>query len=484
MLRQFQQQKLLQKLSPQQIQLIKLLEVPSVEMTERVMQEVDANPALELGENAVTEQNDDPLYDTGDGGNNDDFTFDDYATDDDIPDYKTRQTGGESALDNWKDWLPVTADVTLNDVLLEQLNLQELSEEDRKVATFIIGNIDEDGYLRRTPEALSDDLSIILGLEVPADTIMALIQLIQQFDPPGVGAADLRDCLLLQLKRKSPSPLHDQTIALVETYFNEVSRKQYEVILKKMGCSEEALKAMMQEITKLNPKPGNLFGSVLEEKREQVVPDFMLENNDGYLLLTLNSGNVPELHVNRGYLDMVSDFKSNVKNQTREAREALQFAKEKVDAAKWFIEAVRQRQETLMRTMQAIIDYQRSYFLDGDDKQLKPMILKDIAERTGYDISTISRVSNSKYIQTEFGLFPLRHFFSEGMQTDSGEAVSSLEIKTILQESIAGEDKRDPLTDDQLSAILTEQGYLIARRTVAKYRDQLGIPVARLRREI
>jgi len=484
MLRQFQQQKLLQKLSPQQIQLIKLLEVPSVEMTERVMQEVDANPALELGENAVTDQNDDPLYDTGDGGNNDDFTFDDYATDDDIPDYKTRQTGGESALDNWKDWLPVTADVTLNDVLLEQLNLQELSEEDRKVATFIIGNIDEDGYLRRTPEALSDDLSIILGLEVPADTIMALIQLIQQFDPPGVGAADLRDCLLLQLKRKSPSPLHDQTIALVETYFNEVSRKQYEVILKKMGCSEEALKAMMQEITKLNPKPGNLFGSVLEEKREQVVPDFMLENNDGYLLLTLNSGNVPELHVNRGYLDMVSDFKSNVKNQTREAREALQFAKEKVDAAKWFIEAVRQRQETLMRTMQAIIDYQRNYFLDGDDKQLKPMILKDIAERTGYDISTISRVSNSKYIQTEFGLFPLRHFFSEGMQTDSGEAVSSLEIKTILQESIAGEDKRDPLTDDQLSAILTEQGYLIARRTVAKYRDQLGIPVARLRREI
>jgi len=484
MLRQFQQQKLLQKLSPQQIQLIKLLEVPSVEMTERVMQEVDANPALELGENAVTEQNDDPLYDTGDGGNNDDFTFDDYATDDDIPDYKTRQTGGESALDNWKDWLPVTADVTLNDVLLEQLNLQELSEEDRKVATFIIGNIDEDGYLRRTPEALSDDLSIILGLEVPVDTIIALIQLIQQFDPPGVGAADLRDCLLLQLKRKSPSPLHDQTIALVETYFNEVSRKQYEVILKKMGCSEEALKAMMQEITKLNPKPGNLFGSVLEEKREQVVPDFMLENNDGYLLLTLNSGNVPELHVNRGYLDMVSDFKSNVKNQTREAREALQFAKEKVDAAKWFIEAVRQRQETLMRTMQAIIDYQRNYFLDGDDKQLKPMILKDIAERTGYDISTISRVSNSKYIQTEFGLFPLRHFFSEGMQTDSGEAVSSLEIKTILQESIAGEDKRDPLTDDQLSAILTEQGYLIARRTVAKYRDQLGIPVARLRREI
>jgi RNA polymerase sigma-54 factor len=484
MLRQFQQQKLLQKLSPQQIQLIKLLEVPSVEMTERVMQEVDANPALELGENAVTEQNDDPLYDTGDGGNNDDFTFDDYATDDDIPDYKTRQTGGESALDNWKDWLPVTADVTLNDVLLEQLNLQELSEEDRKVATFIIGNIDEDGYLRRTPEALSDDLSIILGLEVPVDTIIALIQLIQQFDPPGVGAADLRDCLLLQLKRKSPSPLHDQTIALVEMYFNEVSRKQYEVILKKMGCSEEALKAMMQEITKLNPKPGNLFGSVLEEKREQVVPDFMLENNDGYLLLTLNSGNVPELHVNRGYLDMVSDFKSNVKNQTREAREALQFAKEKVDAAKWFIEAVRQRQETLMRTMQAIIDYQRSYFLDGDDKQLKPMILKDIAERTGYDISTISRVSNSKYIQTEFGLFPLRHFFSEGMQTDSGEAVSSLEIKTILQESIAGEDKRDPLTDDQLSAILTEQGYLIARRTVAKYRDQLGIPVARLRREI
>jgi RNA polymerase sigma-54 factor len=484
MLRQFQQQKLLQKLSPQQIQLIKLLEVPSVEMTERVMQEVDANPALELGDNAVTEQNDDPLYDTGDGGNNDDFTFDDYAADDDIPDYKMRQSGGESALENWKDWLPVTDDLTLNSFLLDQLNLQELSDDDKKVATFIIGNIDDDGYLRRTPEALSDDLSIILGIEVSVETIKDLIRLIQQFDPPGVGAADLKDCLLLQLRRKAPSPLHDQTITLLEEQFNEVSRKQYEVILKKMNCGEDALKAMMLEITKLNPKPGHLFGSVLEEKREQVVPDFLLENNDGYLLLTLNSGNVPQLHVNKGYLDMASDYKANVKNQTREAREALQFAKEKVDSARWFIEAVRQRQETLMRTMQAIIDYQRAYFLDGDEKLLKPMILKDIAQKTGYDISTISRVSNSKYIQTEFGLFPLRYFFTEGMQTDSGEAVSSLEIKTIIQENIAGEDKKEPLTDDQLSAILTEKGYVIARRTVAKYRDQLGIPVARLRREI
>lgn len=453
-------------------------------MTDRVLQEVDANPALELGENSLTEQTEDPLYDTGDGGNNDDFTFDDYASDDDIPDYKTRQHGGESALDNWKDWLPVIDDVSLNAFLLDQLNLQDLTEEDRRVATFIIGNIDDDGYLRRTPEALSDDFSIILGLEVPIETIRTLIQLVQQFDPPGVGAADLKECLLLQLRRKTPSALHDQTITLLEDFFNEVSRKQYEVILKKMDCSEETLKAMMMEITKLNPKPGNLFGSVLEEKREQVVPDFILENNDGYLMLTLNSGNVPELHVNRGYLEMVSDYKANVKNQTREAREAIQFAKEKVDSAKWFIEAVRQRQETLMRTMQAIIEYQRAYFLDGDDKRLKPMILKDIAERTGYDISTISRVSNSKYIQTEFGLFPLRRFFTEGMQTDSGEAVSSLEIKTIIQENIAGEDKKEPLTDDQLSAILTEKGYLIARRTVAKYRDQLGIPVARLRREI
>lgn len=484
MLRQFQQQKLLQKLSPQQIQLIKLLEIPSVEMAERVLQEVDANPALELGESAVTEQQDDPLYDSGDGGTNDEFTFDDYAPDDDIPDYKTRQAGDPSAADQWRDWLPVTADVTLNEFLLDQLNVQELTDEERKVATFIVGNIDDDGYLRRTPEALCDDLSIILGLDVPLETIKALIGRIQALDPPGVGAADLQECLILQLKRKEPSSLHEQTIALLETCFAEVSRKQYEAIVRKLSCSEAELKAMMQEITKLNPKPGNLFGTVLEEKRELVVPDFLLENHDGYLTLALNRDNVPELHVSREYLNMVSDYKAHVKNQTKEARDALVFAREKVESAKWFIDAVKQRQETLMRTMQAIVEYQEAFFREGDEKLLKPMILKDIAERTGYDISTISRVSNSKYIQTEFGLFPLRYFFTEGMQTDSGESVSSLEIKAILQESIDGEDKKNPLTDDQLSAILKEKGYVIARRTVAKYRDQLGLPVARLRREM
>ncbi len=484
MIRQIQQQKLLQKLSPQQIQLVKLLEIPSIEMTERIMKEVDLNPALELGETPVIEQEDEFSYDNSEGGNNDDFLMDDVAPDDDIPDYKSQLPGDGRQPDVWREWVTAGSETTLNDFLSDQLSLQELDEEDNKIAMFIIGNLDDDGYLRRTPDSIADDLAIILGLDVSTAKVEQLIKLVQTLDPPGVCAFDLRECLLLQLRRKQRTPLLERTILLVESHFQDVSKKHFEVILKRMDCSQEELKQMMQEIYRLNPKPGNLFGSVLEQSKEQVVPDFLLENTDGYLQLTLNNGSVPELHVSREYLDLLNDYKSNAKNQTKENKEALQFAREKVESARWFIDAVRQRQETLVRTMQSIIDYQRAYFLDGDEKHLKPMILKDIAERTGYDISTISRVSNSKYIQTEFGVFPLKHFFTEGMQTESGEEVSSLEIKTILQERIEVEDKNNPLTDDQLSAILTEKGYVIARRTIAKYRDQLGIPVARLRREI
>lgn len=483
MIRQVQQQKLLQKLSPQQIQLVKLLEVPSIEMTERIMKEVDLNPALELGEPVVQEQEDDFGFDNDDGGNNDDFSLGDYASDDDIPDSRS-QSASNNRSEDWKEWIPVSANMTLNDFLRDQLNMQELDDLDRKVAEFIIGNIDDDGYLRRSATSVSDDLAIILGLDVSVGKVKELVGMIQQFDPPGIAAADLQECLLIQLRRKNKTSLIRQTLDLIEQYFVEFSKKHYEVILKKMDCTMDDLRLMIQEVVRLNPKPGNLFGSVLEESKEQVVPDFLLENNDGFLQLTLNNGSVPELHVSREYVDMVSDFKSNVKNQTKEAKEALQFAREKVDSARWFIDAVRQRQETLTRTMQAIVNYQYAYFLDGDEKHLKPMILKDIADKTGYDISTISRVSNSKYIQTEFGIFPLKYFFTEAMPTESGEEVSSLEIKTILQQSIDGEDKNDPLTDDKLSGILTEKGYVIARRTIAKYRDQLGIPVARLRREL
>lgn len=484
MIRQIQQQKLLQKLSPQQIQLVKLLEIPSVEMTDRIMKEVDLNPALELGEPAAPEHDDEMAFQCDDEGNNDDFQLDDVAFDDDIPDYKSQLPGDGRQQDSWKEWMTAGSATTLGDFLSDQLSLQELDETDRRIADFIIGTIDDDGYLRRSPESITDDLAIILGLDVSCSKVEAFIKLVQTFDPAGVGASDLRECMLLQLRRKSRTPLLEQTIVLVEEHFMDISKKHFEVILKKMNCSQEELKLMMQEIYRLNPKPGNLFGSVLEQSKEQVIPDFLLENTDGYLQLTLNNGTVPELHVSREYVDLLTDYKSNSKNQTSKNKEALQFAKEKVDSARWFIDAVRQRQETLLRTMQSIIDYQQLYFLDGDEKHLKPMILKDIADRTGYDISTISRVSNSKYIQTEFGVFPLKYFFTEGMQTESGEEVSSLEIKTILQERVDAENKKNPLTDDQLSAILTEKGYVIARRTIAKYRDQLGIPVARLRREI
>jgi len=484
MIRQVQQQKLQQKLSPQQIQLVKLLEIPSIEMTDRIMKEVDLNPALELGESVNSEHDEELPYQNGDEGNNDDFQIDDVVSDDDIPDYKSQLPGNGRQQEAWKEWITTGTDTTLNDFLSDQLALQELDSIDRQLAEFIIGNIDDDGYLRRSPESITDDLAIILGLDVPCSRVESLVKRVQTFDPAGVGASDLRECMLLQLHRKPRTPLLEQTILLVEEHFMDMSKKHFEVILKKMNCSQEELKLMMQELYRLNPKPGNLFDSVLEQSKEQVIPDFLLENADGYLQLTLNNGTVPELHVSREYLELLTDYKSTTKNRTKENKEALLFAREKVESARWFIDAVRQRQETLFRTMQSIIDYQRIYFLDGDEKNLKPMILKDIADRTGYDISTISRVSNSKYIQTEFGVFPVKYFFTEGMQTESGEEVSSLEIKTILQESIEAENKKNPLTDDQLSVILTKKGYVIARRTIAKYRDQLGIPVARLRREI
>lgn len=481
MIRQIQQNRLLQKLSPQQIQLVKLLEIPSLEMADRILQEIDENPALELGEGQELEKEEEADFDNE--VDNDDFSLDEYATDDDIPDFGSQMSSGGGA-EIIRERMPSGSNTSLNEFLQEQLVLQDLEENDRKIAEYIIGNIDEDGYLRRNVESISDDLAIIAGIEVSVTKLKELISLIQEFDPPGVGAADLKECLLIQLKRKTHSKVVYESIRMLTNYFDEFAMKHYESIIRKMDCPMEELKLMIHEIVKLNPKPGSVFESSLEQSMKQVSPDFILENNEGYLSLSLNNCNIPELHISRKYIDMVNDYKSNIKNQTRESREAIQFAKEKVDSAKWFIDSVRQRQETLMRTMQTIVDYQYEYFTDGDEKHLKPMILKDIAERTGFDISTISRVSSSKYIQTEFGIFPLKYFFTEGMQTESGEEVSALEIKTILQQSVDGEDKKDPLTDEQLSTILSGKGYVIARRTIAKYRDQLGIPVARLRREI
>lgn len=483
MLRQTLNQKLQQKLSPQQIQLVKLLEIPALELSERIMQEVDENPALDLGEDPQAIAEDDTSFDNGGEEGNDEFSVDDYASDDDIPDYRTKELGN-GKMEEHRERVPVSSNMSLHDYMQEQLDLQDLDLTQRQVADFIAGSMDDDGYLRRSPESLSDDVAIQLGLEVPINQIKEMIALIQSFDPPGVGACDLQECLLLQLHRKNQTDLLQKTIRLIDVYFDEFSKKHYDTIVKRMECSMEELKSMIQEIVKLNPKPGNVYGSSMEDSMEGVTPDFLLENNEGFLQLTLNNSSVPELHISPGYVEMVNDYHANSKNQTREIREAIQFARQKVDSARWFIDAVRQRQETLMCTMQAIVDYQYHYFLDGDEKSLRPMILKDIAEKTGYDISTISRVSNSKYIQTEFGIFPLKYFFTEAMQTDSGEEVSVLEIKNILRENVDAEDKNKPLTDEQLCEILATKGYVIARRTVAKYRDQLEIPVARLRREI
>ena len=483
MLRQTLNQKLQQKLSPQQIQLVKLLEIPALELSERIMQEVDENPALDLGEDPQAVAEDDTSFDNGGEEGNDEFSVEDYASDDDIPDYRTKELGN-GQMEERRERVSVSSNMSLHDYMQEQLDLQDLDPTQRQVADFVAGSIDDDGYLRRSPESLSDDVAIQLGLEVTINQIKETIALIQSFDPPGVGACDLQECLLLQLHRKNQTDLLQKTIKLIDGYFDEFSKKHYDTIVKRMECSMEELKSMIQEIVKLNPKPGNVYGSSMEDSMEGVTPDFLLENSDGFLQLTLNNSSVPELHISPGYVEMVNDYHANSKNQTRETREAIQFAKQKVDSARWFIDAVRQRQETLMCTMQAIIDYQYRYFLDGDEKSLRPMILKDIAEKTGYDISTISRVSNSKYIQTEFGIFPLKYFFTEAMQTDSGEEVSVLEIKNILRENVDAEDKNKPLTDEQLCEILAAKGYVIARRTVAKYRDQLEIPVARLRREI
>jgi len=480
MLRQTLNQKLQQKLSPQQIQLVKLLEIPALELSERIMQEVDENPALDLGEDPQAVPEDDTSFDSD---SNEDFSVEEYASDDDIPDYRTKDAGN-GQMEEHRERASASINISLHDYMQEQLDLQDLDPTQRQVADFIAGSIDDDGYLRRSPESLSDDIAIQFGLDLPIGQIKEMVTLIQGFDPPGVGACDLQECLLLQLNRKKQTDLIQKTIRLIESYFDEFSKKHYDTIVKRMECSMDELKSMIQEIVKLNPRPGNVYGSSMEDSMEGVTPDFLLENNEGFLQLTLNNSSVPELHISPGYVEMVKDYHANSKNQTRETREAIQFAKQKVDSARWFIDAVRQRQDTLMCTMRAIVDYQYHYFIDGDEKSLRPMILKDIAEKTGYDISTISRVSNSKYIQTEFGIFPLKYFFTEAIQTDDGEEVSVLEIKNILRENVDAEDKNKPLTDEQLCEILAAKGYVIARRTVAKYRDQLDIPVARLRREI
>lgn len=478
------QQKLLQKLSPQQIQVIKLLEIPTVQLEQRIKKELEENPVLELeSDHGKPEQEDsgDQDADSDKDVDNEEFTIDDYYNEDeDIPSYRLNANNyskDDKAID-----IPFSAGTSFHEFLYEQLGLLSLSDSQMDLANYIIGNIDEDGYLRRDLMAISDDLAFNMNLDISEQELADILTEIQQFDPPGVGARDLKECLMLQLKRKESSGL-DLASTIVKDFFEEFTKKHYIKIQNKLDISEEELKEGIEQILKLNPKPGSSHSNPLNRANQHIVPDFLLESIDGELNLSLNQRNVPNLVINDTYQDMLLALSANQK-QKKNDKEAALFVKQKMDSAKWFIDAIQQRQTTLLLTMSEIISFQSEFFQDGDEAKLKPMILKDIAERTKLDISTVSRVSNSKYIQTHFGIFPVKYFFSEGLQKDDGEEVSTREIKKILQECIDNESKKKPLTDEKLAQILKEKSYNIARRTVAKYREQLGIPVARLRKEL
>jgi RNA polymerase sigma-54 factor len=493
------QQKLLQKLSPQQIQLMKLLQVPTANLEERIKEELEENPALEVTDEAHDdyEENKDEFaeatpaeeeYESEDSELNSDDQYEnidisDYVHegDDDIADYKLRDDSyGEQ---EEKTTLPYKTETSFYEVLEAQLGMLKLDEKEFKIAEQIIGSIDEDGYLRRETSAIVDDLAFRQNIDTNDEEVETIISRIQQFDPSGVAARTLQECLLIQLfRQKEEGKDVDLAIQALSKYFDEFTKKHYEKIQRGLNLSDDELKDVMIQITKLNPKPGGNVGEV-NKAESYIVPDFFILNNSGKLELTLNSKNAPELRISEGYRDMLRDYDRGSKKDRRQ-KEAVLFIKQKIDAAKWFIDAIKQRQHTLLSTMTAIMNHQHDFFLTGDETTLRPMILKDIAEKTSLDISTVSRVANSKFVQTEFGTYRLKFFFSESLTTDTGEEVSTREVKKILSDLIENENKKKPLSDERLTELLQERGYNIARRTVAKYREQLNIPVARLRKEL
>jgi RNA polymerase sigma-54 factor len=479
MLRQKLQQKLLQKLSPQQIQMIKLLEIPSMQLEQRIKKEIEENPALEEG----ADENSDESIDDVAAKEEHQVTLEDYEYDD-TPSYKLNSNNYSKP--ELKPDIPFSVGFSFHDYLENQLGLRDLDEKKEELALYLIGNIDDDGYLRRKLEAIADDLAFSQNIKTNEFELLEILRIIQDFDPPGVGARDLQECLILQIQtRDQNQPEVALARKILKHHFDEFTKKHFDRIIDRLNITEQQMKEAVDEILKLNPKPGGGYSDPHSKVAEHVIPDFILENEDGELQLSLNSRNVPELRVSKTYSEMLDSYSHSGKGKSAgQMKDAASFVKQKMDSARWFIDAIKQRQNTLMATMEAIIEYQKLYFQDGDEMFLKPMILKDIADKTGLDISTISRVANSKYIQTHFGIFPLKYFFSEGMQTDSGEEVSTREIKKILEECIEAESKRKPLTDDELAEILQKKGYQIARRTVAKYREQLNIPVARLRKEL
>lgn len=490
MLKQSLQQKLLQKLSPQQIQLMKLLQLPTTELEVRIKEELEANPALEEG--AENDWDDDEMAPADEQSEAlDEFDFDDYL-DDETPDY--RLSARNQGADVEDKTIPFSGGSTFFERLHAQLGLLDAPDQARELADHIIGNLDEAGYLRRDLESIVNDLAFTEGKVVERAALEEALALVQTLDPAGVGARDLKECLQLQLQRKFDSEDRStaklsrrlsQRIALeiLEFHFESFSKKHFERIQKKLDIDEEALKDALAEITQLNPKPGNSGAESSRGTAIQVVPDFLLSVEDNELRLQLNQRNAPELRISPMYKEMMETYASGAKPNSQQ-KDALTFVKQKIDSAKWFVDAIRQRQLTLTLTMQAIVDHQHDYFLSGDETDLRPMILKDIADVVHMDISTVSRVANSKYVQTPYGTFLLKSFFSESLTTETGEEVSSREVKKILQEAIEGEDKRKPLSDEKLGQVLNAKGYNIARRTVAKYREQLGIPVARLRKEL
>lgn len=485
MLKQHLQFKLSQKLSPQQIQLMKLIQLPTQAFEQRLKQELEENPALETGKEEP-DTYEDEFEDEYDGDNDndsintDDINIDDYLSDDEIPDYRTR--ANNYSTDDEEKTVPYAAGISFNQYLINQLNTFYLNDKEWAIAEFLVGSVDESGYMRRPVADIMDDLAFTQNVYVEEDTIEKVLKIVQDMDPPGVAARSLEECLLIQLRRKDPTPAVDLAIRILEKSFDHFTKKHYNKLLQKHNITEEQLKEAISEIEKLNPKPGGSYAGS-NKIIEHIVPDFSIRIVEGELELSLNSRNAPELHVSREYNNMLEGYKSS-KERSKSQKDAVLFIKQKLDSAKWFIDAIRQRQQTLYITMNAIMVYQEEYFLSGDERKLRPMILKDIADAIHMDVSTVSRVANSKYVDTPYGTKLIKEYFSESMKNEQGEDVSTKEIKKILETVIGEESKRKPLTDDKLAAILKDKGYPIARRTVAKYREQLGIPVARLRKEI
>ena len=474
-MKQYLKLKLSQKLSPQQIQLMKLIQLPTLDFEQKIQREIEENPALEQGKNSKDEDQQDSQEDYSE----DDINIDDYINYDDTPSYKLNSNNSGRQEDKN---IPFSSGISFTQHLLSQLKPISLSEKKMKIAEFLVGSIDESGYIRLEIEEIIDDLAFTQNLIVHEDELKEILNIVQDFDPPGVGALSLQECLIIQLRRKKRNEYIDLAIDIIENSFEQFSKKHFEKLMSKYSIEEQQLKEIINLISKLNPKPGGSYSGG-GKPIEQVIPDFRISIENDELTLDLNYRNSPVLNISRDYDEMLRGYKLE-KNKSKSQKEAIQFIKQKLDSAKWFIDAVKQRQQTLMITMQAIMNYQSEYFLTGDERKIKPMILKDIANEIEMDISTISRVANSKYVDTPYGTKLLKEFFSESMKTTSGEEISTIEIKKILEKVVQNENKRKPETDEKLVNILNEKGYKIARRTVAKYREQLNIPVARLRKEI